>query len=182
MSGRNSEAPNLASVCTPKNGHAEVDGCGIHSIEPSVEFKLLGDSPLLGQRYQVESKLLENPGLAEHVCLRECVPDDGLVPKSKLVAALFMCFCNIGKFAKASASNKLSENKDQQMVPMGEALVPSSVVILGDDSPEPPLGQEHRNLRENVLSVVHLCSILMTEKRKRISRPGQYLITIRNCA
>lgn len=171
-----------AEMCPSENRHAEVDGCGVHGIETSVKFKLLGDSSLLCKGHHVECILLENPGVAEHVCLREGVSDNWLRAESKLVASFGMGFRNVGKFAKAPASNKLSEDEDKHVAPMGESPVPGPVIILVDNPPEPLLRKKHRDLRKNVLSVVHPCLVLVTETRKRISSPGQYFVLIKNCA
>lgn len=75
-----------------------------------------------------------------------------------------------------SASNELSEDEDKQMAPMGEYPVTSPVIILCNDSPEPLLRQEHRDLCENILSVIHPCSLLVTETRKRFSSLGNILL------
>ena len=171
-----------AKLCPSENGHAEVNGCGVDSVETSVKFRLLSDSSLLSKRHHVESILLKNSGAAEHVCLREGVSNDGFGSKTKLVASFGMGFCNIGKFAKAPTSNKLNEDENKHVTPMGESSVTSHVIVLGDNSPEPPLKQKHRDLCENVLSIVHPCSILITESWKRISSPGQYIALIKNCA
>lgn len=112
-----------SEMCPSEDGHAEVDGCGIDSVETSVEFKLIGDSPLLGNRYHVERILLEYSGVAEHVCLREGVPDDGRRTKSEIVRPFSMNCSDIYEFPETSAPNKLSEDEHKQMIPMGESPI-----------------------------------------------------------
>jgi hypothetical protein len=45
--------------CPSKDRHTQVDGSGINGIEPSVEFKLFGDTFSLGNRHNVKGKLLK---------------------------------------------------------------------------------------------------------------------------
>lgn len=134
-----------------------------------MKFKFLSDSPLLCKRHHVESELLKNLRISEYVCSRKCVPKNCGRIKSQLIASFGMGFCDNGELSKASASNEMSDNEDKQMTPMGEYLVTSPVIILCNDSPESPLRQEHRDLCENVLPVVHPCWLLVTETRKRFS-------------
>ena len=56
-------------LCPSKDRHAQVDGSGINGIEPSVEFKLFGDTFGLGNRHNVKGKLLKDSGVSEAVCL-----------------------------------------------------------------------------------------------------------------
>lgn len=171
-----------AEVRPTEDGHAEVDCGGIHSVETSVKFKFSCDSPLLGERHHVERKFLENPGVAKHVCLCKGAPNNSRVSKSELVAPLGMGCRDVCEFRETSASDKLAENEDKHVAPMGKSPVLRSVFVFCDDSPESTLRKENRNLCKNVLSFVHPCSLLTNETRKRISSLGQYFPIIKNCA
>ena len=172
-----------AEMRPSEDRHAEVDGCGIHSIEPPVEFKLLCESPLLGQRYHIECKLLENPGVAEHVRFRESVPDDGRRTKTEIVRPFSMSGSDICEFPKTSTPHKLSEDKHKQMIPMGKSPFPCPVVILRENSPEPSLRKKHGDLCENILPNVHNdSSFLVKEPNIRISNVGHKFYRTNLCA
>ena len=61
-----------AGLCTPElclfiDRHAQVDGSGVNGIEPSMEFKLFGDTLGLGNRYNVKRKLIKDFRVSEAV-------------------------------------------------------------------------------------------------------------------
>jgi len=52
-----------SELCPSKDRHAQVDGRGINGIEPSVEFKLFGDTFGLGDRHNVKRQISQRfPG------------------------------------------------------------------------------------------------------------------------
>ena len=170
-----------AEMSPSEYGHAEVDGCGVDSIEPSVKLKFLCDTPLLRKGHHIESELLEDSRVSEHICFRESVPDNGGIAKSELIRPFGMRCGEVRETSERRASHKLSKDKNQQVIPVGEAPISSPVVVLGYNPPKLPLGQEHCDFIENVLSVVHPCSILSRTKIRN-SSPGQYFSFINKCA
>ena len=170
-----------AEVSPTEYGHAEVDGCGVNGIEPPVEFKFLCDTPLLGKRHHIESKLFEDSRISEHICFRESIPDNGGISESELIGSLGMRCGEVCETPKRRTSHKLPKDKNQQVIPVGETPVSSSIIVLGYNPSELPLRQEHCDFIENVLSAVHLCSILSRTK-KRNSSSGQYFSLINKCA
>lgn len=171
-----------AEMCPAEDGHAEVDGCGVDSIELPVEFKLLGDSPLLSQRDQIEGILLENLGVAEHVRFRECVPDNGRCTKSEFVRPFSMSCSDICEFPEAYTPNKLPEDEHKQVIPMRESPFLCPVVIFRDNSPKLTLRKKHGDLRENILPNVHNGSFFVKKTNICISNVGHTYYIIRLCA
>ena len=162
--------------------HTEVDCSGVHRIKPSVKLKLLCDSPLLGKRHHVECILLENPRVAEHVCLRECVSDDGCSPKSEIVRTFSMSSSNIREFPETPATHKLSKHQNKQMIPMTETPTLRPVWIPCNDSPELSLRQEQSDLCENVVSYMHNWSEFYSDPNIRISNVGHKFYRTNLCA
>ena len=175
-----------ARLCTAEkspseNRHAEIDDSGINGIEPPVEFKLFGDSPMLSKRYHIERELLEYSRLSEHICFGKGVPDHCRVAESKLITPFSMGGCDICKFSERSASEQLSKNEDKQVIPMRKTPILCPVIEFGYNSAKLPLRQIHCDLGEYVSSVVHLCFFLLKTK-VRNSSPGQYFSSIIQCA
>lgn len=162
-------------------GHAEVDGSGIHGIEPPVELEFLGNPPSLRERYHIKGKLLEDSRFTEHIGFGECVPDHCRVPEPKLITSLGVGSSNICKFSECSASEQLSENEDKKVIPVRKTPILCPVIEFGYNSAELPLRQIQCDLGEYVSSVVHLCFFLMKTK-VRNSSPGQYFSIIKQCA
>ena len=171
-----------AEMCPSENGHTEVNGSGVDSVETSVELKLLGDSPLLSQRDHVEGILLEIPGVAEHVCFRECVPDNGRRTKSEIVRPFSMSSSDICEFPETYTPNKLSKDEHKQVIPMGESPILCPVVMLRDNSPELTLRKKHGDLRENILPNVHNGSSFVKKTIICISNVGHIYYLIKLCA
>ncbi len=144
-----------AKECPAEDGHAEVDGCRIDSIETSVKFEFLCDSPSLCKRHHIEGKLLEDAWLSKHIGLGKRIPDNRRCAESKVIRSFRMSCCDVCKFSKASASEKLSEHKHQQLIPMSKAPSQCPVVIFIKNSPKLSSGQKLYNLCENVVSCMH---------------------------
>ena len=171
-----------AEVRPSEDGHAEVDCCGVHCVEPPVELKLLGDSPLLGKRHHVESELLENPRVAEHVCLSKGIPDNWCRSKSEIIRPFGMSGGDVGEFSETSATHNLPEHKHEQVIPVGEFPFLCSVVILRDNPSELSLRKKHGDLRENILPNVYNDSFLVKEPNIRISNVGHKFYRTNPCA
>ena len=171
-----------SELCPPKDRHAKVDGCGVDGIELTVQLKLLRDAPGLRHRYHVEGKLLKDVMVSESVSLRQHRFVDGLMAKSEVFRLLGMGDCYICEFPKASAAHKLTEHQNQQMVPMRHRPALGSVVVLGEYTPELPLGEELYYLCKNECPYMHICSDFESDAKVSISKPGQGIAGLKRCA
>ena len=158
-----------AEVRPSEDGHAEVDCCGVHCVETPVKLKLFGDSPLLGKSHHVESELLENPRVAEHVCLSKGIPDNWCRSKSEIIRPFGMSGGDVGEFSETSATHNLTEHKHEQVIPVGKAPAQGSIVIFLQYSPESSARQKEYDLRENVASIMHMMSKFGSDSNIRIS-------------
>ena len=170
-----------AEECPAKEGHTEVDGCGIDCVETPVQLELPCNPSLLRKRYHIESKLLKDSGFAKHIGFGECVPDNRRITESKLIAPFGVCGSDIREFSECTASEQLSENEDKQMIPVRKTPILCPVIEFVYNPAKLPLWQIHCDLGEYVSSVVHLCSFLLKTK-VRNSSPGQYFSIINQCA
>lgn len=152
-----------AEMSPSEHGQTEVNRSGINGIETPMKFKLFGDSSLLGKRHHVECILLENPRVAEHVCLCEGVSDDRRCPKPKIVRPFSMSCGDICEFSETSTPDELSEHEHKQLVPVRKTPVFCSVVELRDNSPELSLRKKHGDLCEDILSDMHNGSFFCEE-------------------
>ena len=176
-----------ARLCTAEkspseNRHAEIDDSGINGIESSVKFKLFGDSPMLGKRYHIERELLEDSRLSEHICLGKCVPYNRCRSKSKIVRPFSMGCSYICELSETSTSQELTEHKHEQMIPVAEVPSFCLVGILFDDSPELTLWQIHGDLREDVVSCMHIDSLFVKRTNIHISNVGHKFYRTNLCA
>jgi len=162
-----------AKMCPSEDGHAKVNCCGINGIETSMEFKLFGNATLLGKRHHVKGEFFENSRFAEHVGLRESVPNDSRVAESKLIGSFSVSCGDVCKLAECAASKQLPEHENKQLIPVRELPIVSSVVELCHNSTELPLRQMYCDLVEYVSSAVHLCFSLSKTKIRKSSL-GQY--------
>ena len=131
-----------SKLCPSEYGHAEVDGCGVDGIESAMQLKLLRDASGLSHGHHVESELLKDAMVSESIGLRQHLPVDGLVAKSEVFRFLSMGDSYICEFPKASATHKLAEHQNQQMVPMRHRPTFCPVVVLGEYTPELPLREK----------------------------------------
>ena len=161
-------------------GHAEVDGSRVDGIEPAMQFKLLGNSPGLGDTHHVEGKLFKDSVVSESVGLRKHLPVDGGTAKAEEDRLLCMGNSDICKFPEGCTASKLPKHENQQVIPVGHGPSFGPVLVLGDNAPELPLREKLCNLRENVCSNVHICSDLVSDAKVHISRFGQGVV-LRKC-
>jgi len=172
-----------ASELSPSEyGHAQVNGRGVNGIEPAMQLKLLRYASGLSHRHHVESELLKDTMVSESVGLRQHLPVDGLVAKSEVFRFLGMGDCYICEFPKASAAHKLAEHQNQQMIPMRHRPALGSIVVLGENTPELPLGEELYYLCKNECPYMHICSDLESDAKVGISKPGQGTRGLKHCA
>lgn len=166
----------LRKCAQRKKQHAEINGGGVNRIEPSIQFKLLGDTTFLYRRHNEGSVFLKDTWIAEHVSFGEHVPVGGIFAETKMIGVFSMCSSYIGEFPECSVSKQLPEHEREQMIPMGERPFLGFVGILQHNSSELPLRQETHYLSENILSNVHSCSIFDTDAKMQISNHEQYII------
>ena len=162
--------------------HAEVDGSGVNSVEPSVQLELLRDAPFLCERHHIKCELLEDARVAEHIRLGDCVPAGRRFSESKMVRPFSMCGNYIRKFPETAATYQLPEHKHKQLVPMGERPSQRPVHIFLDDSSELALGKKTHNLCENVFPCMHICTDLDSVAKMQNSNHGQYNFYLKHCA
>ena len=178
-----SDARLCASELSPSEyRHAEINGCRVDGIEPSMQLELLRDAFGLGNGHHEESKLLKDTMVSESIGLRQHLSVDGLMAKSEVFRLLSMGNCDICEFPEASTTHQLSEHQDQQMVPMRHGPAFGSVVVLGEYSPELPLWEELGYLCKNVPSYMHICSDFESDAKVGISKPGQGVGGLKRCA
>jgi len=168
--------------CPTKYRYAEVDDCGIDSIEPTMQFKLLREAPGLGNGDHVKGKLLENPVVSESAGFGQHLPVDRLMAKAEKLEFLTMGNCNICKFPETSAAHKLAKHQNQQMIPMRHRPAFGSVVVSDYDTPELPLWKEMGYLGKNELPYMHTCYDFESNAKVSISKPGQGIGRSKHCA
>ena len=172
-----------ASELSPsEHGHAEVDGSGVNGIEPAMQLELLRDTSRLGNGHHVECKLLEDAVVSEKIGLREHLPVNELVSKAEVFGLITMGGFNICKLPLSPATYQLAEHQNQHMIPMRHRPTFGSVVVLGENTPELPLGEELGYLCKNVLSNMHIYSDFESDAKVRISKPGQGVGKLKRCA
>ena len=171
-----------SELCPSEYRHAEINSRRVDGIEPAMKLELLRDASGLGNRHHVESELLKDAMVSEHIGLRKHLPVDGLVAKAEVFGLLTMCDCNICEFPQASASNELAKHQDQQVVPVRHRPAFGSVVVLGEYSPELPLREELYYLCKNVCPCMHICSDYESDAKVGISKPGQGIAELKRCA
>lgn len=172
-----------ASELRPKKErHAEVDGRGVHGIEPPVQFKLSGNPSLLRKEHHVEGKLLKDTVVPEIISLGKCTLINGCLSKSEMKRLLTMSGCYICEFSQSFATYKLSEHKDEKLAPRRRSPILGPVAGLGHKAFEIPLWQEAGYLSENVLSEMHIYTKFDLAAKVRISKVRQGFRSLLCCA
>ena len=165
-----------------KERHAEVNGSGVHSIEPAVQFKLFRNASGLGNGHHMEGKLLKDAIVPEVISLRKRTLVNGCLPESEVKRLLSMSCCYICEFSQPSATHKLSEHKDKQLAPMRRNPISGPVAGLRHKAFEIPLWQEAGDLSKNVLSMMHICPKFDLGTKVRISKVRQGSENLLCCA
>lgn len=155
--------------------HTEVDGRGIHSIEPTMQFELFRDAFRLSNCHHIESKFLKDVMVSEKVSLRQQLPVDRLMAETEMFRLLTMCYCNVCQFSKCTTIRELTKHKNQQVVPMRHRPTFGSVLVLGEYTPELSLRKKLDNLCKNELPYMHICFGLESDAKVGISKPGHRL-------
>lgn len=163
----------VPELCPSKDRHAQVDGSGINGIEPSVEFKLFGDTFGLGKRHNVKGKLLKDSRVSEAVCFGKNAPVDGNLSKSQMKRPFGMSYRNISKFSKTMAAYELAVHDDQHMAPVGWCNSGCPVFVFDYQSFEVTFREKLHNLCENIFANVHTCSNLYLNTKEQNSKGRQ---------
>lgn len=179
----NFDAGLCAAKTRPKEKrHAEVNGGGINGEEKSVQLKLFKNTLFLCGRDHVKNKLLKNTMVAKHVRIGKRAPADRRFAETEIKASFSMCSDYIGEFPETSTAYQLSEHEYQQVVPVGERPFLSLVEMSHDYSSELPLRQKTHDLCENVLPYMHPRTDFGSAAKMQISKPGQGVYDLSNCA
>ena len=162
-----------SELCPSKNRHAQVDGSGINSIEPSVEFKLFGDTFGLGNRNNIKGKLLKDFRVSETVSFGKNASVDGHLSKSQVKGSFGMSNSDISEFSKTMATNELAVHNDQHMTPVGWRHSGCPVFVFDYQSFEVAFRKKLHNLCENIFAAVHTYSNLYLDIKEQISKGRQ---------
>lgn len=152
-----------------KERHTEVDCCGVHGIEPAVQFKLSCNPSLLRKKHHMEGKLLKDAVVSEVVSLGKRALVDECLSESEMKRLLSMSSCYICEFSQPLAANKLSEHKNEKLAPGRRGPILGSVAGLGHKTFEMPLWQKAGYLSESVLSEMHIYTKFDLAAKVRIS-------------
>ena len=152
---------------------AKVDGRGVNSIEPAVQFKLSGDAFALGQCNHVEGEFLKDNIIPDRICPGQGLPADRSCTETKKERLVTMRYSYICEFPETAASEQLSEHEYKHVTPVRKRPTPGPVLVLGEQTAELALGQELGHLSENVFSDMHICGCLELATKVRISKAGQ---------
>lgn len=176
-----------AGLCTSKlcpfiDRHAQVDGGGVNGIEPSVEFKLFGDTPGLGNRYNVKGKFLKDSRIPEVVNFGKDTSVDGYLSKSKVKRSFGMCNSDICEFSKTAAAGELTVHNYQHVTPIRWCHTNRTVFVFDYHPFEVTFREKLHDLRENIFADVHTCSILRLSAKEQNSKGRQGFEKLLCCA
>ena len=171
-----------AEVRPKEKRHAKVDGCGVDSKETPMQFKVLGDAPLLRKRDHVVGEFLEHKRVTEHIRVGKSAPADRRFAKPEKVASFSMCSDYIGEFPETSTPYQLPEHEHQQVIPVREVPLLCLGEMFFDYPSELPLRQKICDLCENILPHKRLCTDFGSAAKMQISNPGQGISYLTYCA
>lgn len=181
--GMNLDAGLCASeLCPSKDRHAQVDGGGINGVEPSVEFKLFGDTLGLGNRHHVKGKLLKDFRISEVVRFGKDASVDGHLSKSQVKRSFGMSNSDICKLSKAVAACELTVHNNQHVTPVGWCHSGCPVLVFDYQPFEVTFGEKLHNLCENIFADVHTCSNLHMSAKEQNSKGRQGFEELLICA
>lgn len=171
-----------SELCPSKDRHAQVDGSGVDGIEPSVEFKLFGDTLGLGNRHNVKSKLLKDYWVSEAVSFGKNASVDGNLSKSQVKRSFGMSNSDICEFSKAMAAYELTVHNDQHMTPVGWRHSGCPVFVFDYQSFEVTFREKLHYLCENIFADVHNCPNLHKSAKEQNSKGRQGFDELLYCA
>lgn len=181
--GMNLDAGLCASeLCPSKDRHAQVDCCGVNGIEPSVEFKLFGDTFSLGNRHNVKGILFKDSSVSEAVSFGKNASVDGNLSKAQVKRPFSMSNSNICEFSKAVTTYELTVHNDQHMAPVGWRHPSCPVFVFYYQPFEVTFREKLHNLCENIFADVHTCSILHLGAKEQNSKGRQGFGGLAYCA
>ena len=169
-------------LCPSKDRHAQVDGSGINGIEPSVEFKLFGDTFGLGNRHNVKGKLLKDPRVSKAVCFGKNASVDGNLSKPEVKRSFGMSNSDICEFSKTMAAYELAVHDNQHMAPVGWCHSDCPVFVFYYQSFEVTFREKLHYLCENIFANVHTCSNLYLSTKEQNSKGRQCFESLSCCA
>lgn len=171
-----------SELCPSIDRHAQVDGSGINGIEPSVEFKLIGDAFGLGNRHNVKGKLLKDSRVSQAVSFGKNASVDGYLSKSQVKRSFGMSDSNISEFSKTMTAHELAIHDNQHMAPVGWCHSDCPVFVFYYQSFEVTFREKLHNLCENIFANVHTCSNLYLSTKEQISKGRQGFERLACCA
>ena len=172
----------LSELRPVEHGHAEVNGRGIDSIEPPMQFKLLRDAFTLCQRNHIEGKLFIDTIVSESVGFRQHLAVDWKPAESEKEGLLTMRNSDIREFPETPTAKQLTKHQNQHVTPMRERPTAGMIVVLRDEAPKLPLRKEQGYLCKNVLPDMHICTDFELAAKVAISKVGQDFQEIKLCA
>jgi len=171
-----------SELCPSKDRHAQVDGSGINGIEPSVEFKLFGDTFGLGNRNNVKGKLLKNSRVSKAICFGKNASVDGDLSKPQVKRSFGMSDSDICEFSKAMTATELPKHNNQHMAPIGWRHSGCLILVFYYQSFEVTFREKLHNLCENIFADVHTCSNLYLNTKEQNSKRRQGFDRLGRCA
>jgi hypothetical protein len=169
-------------LCPSKDRHAQVDSRGINGIEPSVEFKLFGNTFGLGNRHNVKSELLKNSWISETVGFGKNAPVDWNLSKPQMKRSFGVGNSDIREFSKTMTAYELAVHNDQHMAPVGWCHSVGTVLVFYYQSFEVTFREKLHNLCENIFADVHICSNLYLSTKEQNSKGRQGFDRLGLCA
>ena len=172
----------LSELRPVEHGHAEVNGRGIDSIEPPMQFKLLRDAFTLCQRNHIEGKLFIDTIVSESVGFRQHLTVDWKPAESEKEGLITMRNSNIREFPETPTTKQLTKHQNLKVAPMRERPTAGMIVVLDCKPFEESFGKKPRDLSENILPLMHLCSIFELGAKVCISKVRQDFQEVKLCA
>ena len=159
-----------SELCPSKDRHAQVDSSRVNGIEPSVEFKLFGDTLGLGNRHNVKSKFLKDYWVSEVISLGKNASVNGNLSKSQVKRSFCMSNSDICEFSKTMAAYELTVHNDQHVTPVGWRHSGCPVFVFDYQPFEVAFWEKLHNLCENIFADVHSCSNLHNSTKEQNSK------------
>lgn len=142
------------------HAHTQINCRGIECIEFASDTEFSVYSCILSKLYHMIGELLEYMPVSMSVASGKDVTVHRIFPEPEMKRLLAVDGCDISKFTKATAPEKLTEHKDQQLSPIRQLPSESSVLYLMfdtrlHDSFKFAFRQKVNDLAENVSSCIH---------------------------
>ena len=168
--------------CPSEYREAQVDGRGVNSIEPAVQFKLPGDAFALGQCDHVEGEFLKDNIIPDRICPGQGLPADRSCPETEKKRLVTMRYSYICELPETAAAEQLAEHEHKHVAPVRKRPALGPVLVLGQQTAELALRQELGHLSENVFSDMHICGYIERATKVGISKAGHGFRHLYACA